>query len=90
MRESAVKSAERMENIAQNIRLMMCAQRVSVTDMAERLDLTRQTLGDRLGKHPERLQLGEIANIARVLNTTLDRLICGEYRLMREDTKHER
>lgn len=85
MRESAVKSGERIENIAQNIRLMMCAQRVSVTDMAERLDLTRQTLGDRLGKHPERLQLGEIADIARVLNTTLDRLICGEYMLVNHD-----
>ena len=85
MRESAVKSGERMENIAQNIRLMMCAQRVTVTDMADRLGVTRQTLGDRLGKHPERLQLGEIADIARVLNTTLDRLICGEYMLVNHD-----
>lgn len=82
MRESAVKSAERIGGIADNIRLMMYAQRVSVTDMAEKLDLTRQTLSDRLGKHPERLTIGEIADIARVLNTTLDRLVCGEYRLI--------
>ena len=85
MRESAVKSGERIENIAKNIRLMMYSRKVSVTDMADKLDLSRQTLSNRLGKNPENMTVGELASIARVLNTTLDRLILGEYMLVNHD-----
>lgn len=87
MRESAVKSGERIENIAKNIRLMMYSRKVSVTDMADKLDLSRQTLSNRLVKNPENMTVGELASIARVLNTTLDRLICGEYMLVNHDGK---
>lgn len=81
MRESQSISEEKLRLAADNTVNLQKIRGFTQEDMASYLGITRQTYARRFLHYPREITLGNLADAARKLNTTMDQLLFGRMTL---------